>query len=335
MNLRLLEGVVPRLHRDALRRHLEEAPVLGHWIDDLAEGKVLVRALLDAEHAEEVVDHLDTHFGHTPDFRLLLLPVEATLPRPGPPPSPTPQAAAPPRGRISREELYADVEPGADAGPNFLVLTGLATVVAVVGLLRSNPAVVIGAMVIAPLLGPILASSLAVTVGDGPLWRRAVRAGAVGTGLVLALSVAAGAILPVDPGLPEIASRTRAGFGDLVLALAAGAAGALSATGGTGGGLIGVMVAVALLPPLVTAGLLAGSGHWADAGGAGLLFVANWVCLNLAGVITFLAKGVRPHRWWEAEKAKKAVRRSLATWGALLVLLALALAASRALRWGG
>jgi len=83
-------------------------------------------------------------------------------------------------------------------------------------------------------------------------------------------------------------------------------------------GLVGVMVAVALLPPAVTAGLLAGDGRWEDAGGAALLLTLNVVCFNLAGVATFLAAGIRPRTWWETERAKTATRTALAVWAVLL-----------------
>jgi uncharacterized membrane protein len=103
--------------------------------------------------------------------------------------------------------------------------------------------------------------------------------------------------------------------------VAAGSAGALAFTTGLPAALVGVMVAVALLPPLAAAGLLAGSGLWGPAGGAFLLVVTNVVCVNLAAIVTFLAQRVRPRTWWEEEKAKKATRVALATWITLLAAL--------------
>jgi uncharacterized hydrophobic protein (TIGR00271 family) len=114
-------------------------------------------------------------------------------------------------------------------------------------------------MVIAPLLGPNVALSLATTLGDGDLARTALKTNAVGIGLALALSVCLGLILAVDPNIHEIASRTEVSLSDVVLALVAGGAGALAFTSGVPAALVGVMVAVALLPPLVTCGLLLGS----------------------------------------------------------------------------
>jgi uncharacterized membrane protein len=82
------------------------------------------------------------------------------------------------------------------------------------------------------------------------------------------------------------------------------------------------MVAVALLPPLVDVGLLLGSGHVQLAVGAIILTFTNLICINLAGIVTFLLQGVRPRSWWEAKKAQKAARIAIATWFVLLVIFA-------------
>jgi uncharacterized membrane protein len=82
------------------------------------------------------------------------------------------------------------------------------------------------------------------------------------------------------------------------------------------------MVAVALLPPLVVAGLLAGSGLWTQAGAAGVVLVSYVLTTNLAGVVAFRAQGVAPRMRWEAERARKAVRTSIALWISLIVALA-------------
>ncbi|MCB9898641.1 MAG: DUF389 domain-containing protein, partial [Planctomycetes bacterium] len=116
----------------------------------------------------------------------------------------------------------------------------------------------------------------------------------------------------------------RGDLSDIALALAAGAAGSLAFTSGVSGVVVGVMVAVALLPPLVVAGLLAGSGHWTLAARALVLLLTNVTCVNLAAVATFILRKVRPRTWWEGERAKKATRIAVTTWIVMLgVLLAL------------
>ena len=125
-----------------------------------------------------------------------------------------------------------------------------------------------------------------------------------------------------DPTIPEIASRTQAHLSDIILALASGCAGVLAFTTGASSAVIGVMVAVALLPPLTVCGLLLGTGQFSGAFGALLLFITNIICINLAGVATFLVQGVSPRAWWEADKAKKATRKALALWSLILAALA-------------
>ena len=142
-----------------------------------------------------------------------------------------------------------------------MAMVALSTVVAAIGLSHNSVAVIIGAMVIAPLLGPNVALSLGITLGDLSLLRQGLLTALAGIAAALALSVIIGVLLDVDPTLSEMASRTRVGLGDIVVALASGSAGALAFTTGVSATLIGVMVAVALLPPLVTSGLLLGGGH--------------------------------------------------------------------------
>jgi uncharacterized membrane protein len=105
------------------------------------------------------------------------------------------------------------------------------------------------------------------------------------------------------------------------VALAAGAAGVLAFTAGVSAGLVGVMVAVALMPPLVAGGLLAGAGHFSLSGRALLLLLMNVICINLSGVVTFRIQGVRPRLWLAAEHARRASRRAVVLWVAALALL--------------
>jgi uncharacterized hydrophobic protein (TIGR00341 family) len=176
-------------------------------------------------------------------------------------------------------------------------------------------------MVIAPLLGPNVALSLASTLGDPALARRSLHAIGVGVGTALILSLLLGYGVPVDPQVPELMSRARVDFADVALAAAAGSAGCLAYTSGLPTAIVGVMVAVALLPPLVATGLLAGAGYPSLALGALMLLITNVTCVNLAGVVTFLAQKVRPRTWWDSERAKKATRLAITSWLAMLAVL--------------
>lgn len=329
MALRLIQVFLPTEQRTDFQTLISNHPIQETWEERLVEGRVLIQMLASAVETELLLDELQRAFGSMEGFRILLLPVEASIPRPNETNSTDAEAgqtdvkktSSTRASCISREELYADIEGATKLSWTFMVMIILSSVVATIGLLRGNVAIVIGAMVIAPLLGPNVALSLATTLGDNALARRSVNATAVGILVGLFFAAMVGILFQVDPTLPEIASRTMVGPGDILLALAAGSAAVLAFTSGAPTALIGVMVAVALLPPLVTLGMLLGSGFWEKASGALLLLLTNLICINLSGVVTFLIQGVGPRTWWEAKQAKKAVRNAISIWATLLVLL--------------
>lgn len=345
MILRLIEMVIPEEERTGLERLLTRGgleilgiwiepvlgvwgrPVKGVWNASFDEKRILVRILVSAEASENVINMLEARFQRNEGYRMVVLPVTATLPRP-----PIEEERAEAKAlvskdknkkgskRIGREELYAEVTPvGVSRVYVFMVI--LSSIVAAFGVLKNNVAVIIGAMVIAPLLLPNVSFSLATILGDRSLAVRSLKANFVGVGTAIAISYALGSFLPVDPGAPEVASRTVVGLGEVALALASGSAGALAFTTGLSATLIGVMVAVALLPPLVAFGLLMGSGHESLAWGAMLLFIANFISVNLSGVATFLAQGIRPQKRADAKRAKRASILAMALWVLMLALL--------------
>jgi uncharacterized hydrophobic protein (TIGR00341 family) len=182
-------------------------------------------------------------------------------------------------------------------------------------------AVIIGAMVIAPFLGPNVALCLSTCLADYELGKNSLKTLVVGVVIAFLIALLLGLFLEADPTAAEIASRTRASLSDIALALASGSAGVLAFTTGVSATLIGVMVAVALLPPLTVSGLLLGAGHIQASFFAFLLFMTNIICINLSGIVTFLIRGISPRTWWEADRAKKSTRKALFTWSATLCLL--------------
>jgi len=324
--LRLLELRVPTEDLEKVPALCEDFGFVDLWTSDTTQGMGLARILLDAGDTEQLSDRLVRELGSHEGFRMVLLPVEATVPVVEPP-AKDDQAAGEtnektaPTPRISRDELYEDLASASQVTAVYVVMVALSTVVAGVGLIRGDVAIIIGAMVIAPLLGPNMALSLACTLGHAELARRSLKAIAVGVGTAAVLSVLLGLLLAVDSSMPEIASRTRPGVGDVILALAAGAAGSLAFTTGVPAVVVGVMVAVALLPPLTVAGLLVGAGDFPEAAGALVLVLANVTCVNLAAVATFLIQKVRPRTWWEADRARRATRAAMMIWAILLVVL--------------
>jgi uncharacterized hydrophobic protein (TIGR00341 family) len=325
MALRLIEMVLQEKDGDDVRALLKDCKVLEHRQIRLVNAEILVRILLDAEQSETVLDLLEKRYTDW-DNRVVILPVEATLPRAqakqetaatseqAPPEEKPPQ-------RIGREELYEDIKHGARLSRVYMSMVALSTVVAAIGLNHNSVPVIIGAMVIAPLLGPNVALSLGITLGDLSLLWEGLLTALAGVAAALVLSVIIGVLLNVDPTLSEMASRTRVGLGDVVVAMASGSAGALAFTTGISATLIGVMVAVALLPPLATSGLLLGGGHPTLAIGAFSLFLVNLICVNLAGVTTFVLQGIKPTSWWEKDRAVKATRIAIALSVVLLSVL--------------
>jgi hypothetical protein len=186
MALRLIELFLPEKSGRFVEKLLDEKQLLGIWREKIGDDKVLVRLLLRAEDTEAVMDSFDKRFSADDGFRVMLLPVEATLPRPEVPEEQQEAKAEelpvekPKAERISREELYADIEDSAKFSKAFIVMVVLSSIVAAIGLLHSNITVIMGAMVIAPLPGPSVALSLATTLGDTGLAMRALKTNAAG-----------------------------------------------------------------------------------------------------------------------------------------------------------
>jgi len=290
------------------------------------DGRQDMRFLVHDDRAQAVLDALQNIFGTQANARIMVLPVEVVVPK-----LPEQEGRQEDKASLTREALYETVVKGTRLDMNFVTLAALSTVVAVLGLMEDNVAVVIGAMVIAPLLGPNLALALASVLGDMALLRETLVTNVTGLALTIALAAAIGAVLPVDLGSGEVMTRTDAGMEAVALALASGAAATLSLTTGLSSVLVGVMVAVALLPPAAVFGLMLGSGHMELAGGAALLLAVNVVCVNLAAKVVFMIKGVRPRTWWEREKARRAMALHIAAWVVALLVLVAAIAARHAL----
>jgi len=305
----------------------EQHGALDYWFGQAGEDeRQSIRMLVADDSRQAVLDNLQELLGDTKNARIVVLPVEVVLPRPepAPPTSEGGDAGSRKSAGATREELYHQIEKGARLDGNFLVLVVLSTVVAAIGLLENNVAVVVGAMVIAPLLGPNLALAFAATLGDRYLMRDSLSTNLVGVLLALSLSASIGWFWPVvNPGV-EMLARTHVGFDGVALALASGAAAALSLTSGIASALVGVMVAVALLPPTATLGMMLASGQNALAAGAALLLAVNIVCVNLSATLVFLFKGIRPRTWIEKRQAQQSVAWAALFWTAVLLMLSLA-----------
>jgi uncharacterized hydrophobic protein (TIGR00271 family) len=185
-----------------------------------------------------------------------------------------------------RDAVRENIRSNAVINRSFVTMNALATVIACYGLFEDSTAVVIGAMVVATLLGPISGIALALIDGDRGLFRDAMLAEAGGVLLVLFLALVIGVVHRDAPITHEMISRTSPTLFDLIIALAGGAAGAYaSASPRLSTGLVGVAIATALVPPLSVCGLCLGRGETSLGLGALLLFVTNLVAIQFASSI--------------------------------------------------
>lgn len=279
------------------------------------DGMRQTRILVSDAQLQTTLDTLQHILGAQPTSQIVVLSAETALPKLEEDKQIKSAATA------ARESLYDEVEKSAHLDTNYLVLVILSTLVAAIALIENNVAVVIGAMVIAPLLGPNLALSVGTALGDTGLMLKAARTLLVGILLAVALSALIGFFWQFTEMSHELMSRTIVGIDSVVLALASGAAAALSLTTRLSSVLVGVMVAVALLPPATTLGIMLGKGNIDSALDAGLLLAVNIVSVNLASKIVFYIKGISPLTWFEKEKARKAMRIYLLVWFVSLVIL--------------
>lgn len=214
---------------------------------------------------------------------------------------------------------------------SFFLCIVLSAVVATGGIAAASPAIIIGAMIIAPLMMPIVGTSFAVTRGRPRQAFRALAVAAGGALAVVAVACLVTALLPAGvplAGNPEVVSRVEPRVVDLVVAVASGFVGALAvARDDIAEALPGVAVAVSIVPPLCVAGAALTQGALAMAGGALLLFFVNFFSIQLAGNLAFFLMG-----FGRRDRAGAVARRvwyATALVGTLLVLAPLAATSNR------
>lgn len=316
--MRLIEAIVPADKIDRVQQAVRDfEPTHCRFSKTEEEDVSVLRAFFADDSAQGLVDELQSICAGTDGWRILVLPVEATAPQPEADSEKNAETARQQKIAL-REEILDDVSSGAALSTDYFLLIFASTIVAALGMNADNVAAVIGAMVIAPLLGPILAVSFGATLGDVGMLARAVRNALLGLALGVAVAAAMGLMIDVNFASNELMSRTVAGLDSIFLALAAGAAAALSIVAGVSAALVGVMVAVALLPPAAAVGLFIGAGEFGFALRAALLLTINIVCILISAQAVYYYKGVRPRTWVEKKKASRASKIKLAVLAALL-----------------
>lgn len=226
-----------------------------------------------------------------------------------------------------RDHVRSHLLESSKADFDFFLLVVLSSIIATQGLLANSPAVIIGAMLVAPLMSPIIGIGLSSINGDEKMLRDSATSLAQGAFFAILLSTlltAANEQLPfvalqIDSLPTEVLSRTQPSPLDLIVALAGGVAAAFAlAMPNISAALPGVAIATALMPPLCTVGIGIAIGRWDVAGGAFLLFITNAITIAFAAVLVFSALGFRPIRKTDGHVH---MRRSLIISGLLTAFL--------------
>ncbi len=201
-----------------------------------------------------------------------------------------------------RNEIIEYIRQAATPGFDYFFLVILSGAIATIGLINDSPAVIIGAMLVAPLMSPILGVGLGSITADAALTRDSAAAlvrGALLSILLATLITLFNIYLPFVPSLLEIPgevfARTQPTPNDLMIALAGGLAAAYSLSQPhLSAALPGVAIATALMPPLSTIGIGIALGRWEIAGGAALLFLTNAITIAFAAILVFFLEGFVP-----------------------------------------
>ncbi|UIJ45640.1 DUF389 domain-containing protein [Sphingomonas cannabina] len=231
---------------------------------------------------------------------------------------------------VEHREVLESIHEDAGWNGRYVFMILMSAGIAMLGLLLSSPAVVIGAMLISPLMGPIIGLGFALATLDLHYIRRS--AGALAAGAVCAVLFCALIVLlsPLQNVTSEIAARTRPNLFDLLVALFSALAGAYATIRSRAGTIVGVAIATALMPPLATVGFGLATANGTVFFGALLLFITNFVTIALSGAVMARIYGFGPRLTPEQTLWQSAF--IVATFVALAVPLGLTL---RQIAWEG
>lgn len=204
----------------------------------------------------------------------------------------------------------------------FWVLLVLAATIASAGVVGGSTATVIGAMIMAPLMTPILGTMLAVVLGDrrNLMWSVALVAGGAAAAIVVGFVIGLGVQNPITAATnSQVADRVNPRLIDLIAALATGVVGSVALVRrDISDTLPGVAIAISLVPPLTVVGLTAEAGHYSEAAGALLLFATNVAAILGTGVVVMALYQVHRLAHTAAQSAEQHISRR----GGQLVVLA-------------
>jgi uncharacterized hydrophobic protein (TIGR00341 family) len=214
---------------------------------------------------------------------------------------------------ISREEIRTEAREMTPEFPTFVTMTVISAVVATAGMLLDSPAVVVGSMVIAPLIGPAMGASVGTVLGDRQLFRRGVKyqfiggLAAIGSATLFAITVRYGLLVPPETNIltiSQVSGRLTPDFLSLAVALGAGVAGVLSLASGVSVAIVGVMIAAALVPPAAAVGIAIAWQQPLAALSSLVLVLVNILSINLAGLAVLWYLDYGPKSWFELNQIR-------------------------------
>lgn len=322
--MRLIQAMLPAGTRESVADALTEEGVTFAFADETSvDDRALLFAPAETEDVENIVDMLRDAGVEDEGYIVLS---EATVVTEQS--VDIPEERSGPGHRVSREELHATMTEELRNPAEYAIFTVLSAVFAAAGLLLDSATVIVGSMVVSPVLGPAVASSVGTVVDDDGIVRKGVIRQVSGAGIAVSsaavFALFARLVFAPHPDLHSL-SQVNAFSSPvaltLAIALVAGIAGALSLTSGASTSLIGVAVAAALVPPSALVGVGIAYGEPALAVGAAVVVIVNLLSINLTSLITFRVAGYRPENWFAQRKVSRLfTRRTLVLALAVLVV---------------
>lgn len=198
-------------------------------------------------------------------------------------------------GQVDHPLVLERVHEDSHWSARFAFMIAMSAGIAILGLLLSSPAVIIGAMLISPLMGPIIGLGFALATLDWPEVRQSLQALIVGTVLAIGFTAAIVLLSPLQDITSEILARTRPNLFDLLVAIFSALAGGYAMVRGRGETIVGVAIATALMPPLAVVGFGLATGNMLVFGGALALYVTNFIAIALSAMLIARFYGFGAH----------------------------------------
>lgn len=314
MALRALQVVVPRDKSDEILSFLKG----GEWDYSYVSGvdNTIILITAGAREIESVIEQLRSLGVGREYGAFYLTSLLSTLPQPV-------KAKELTLERASKDEIMSVIERAGKLSGNYILLVVLSAVLAALGLLANNVAVIIGSMVVAPLMGPITSTAIGTVMSDRRIFEDGVKAELVGIGLAILVGFLLTKIFPGASPTTEILARAQPTIAEFVLAIISGLAAAVCLTGGIEAALVGVAIAASLMPPAANVGIGLGMGNPTISLGSAFLLLVNIFSINLACTLMFWIQGIRPVAVRRRRVAARLLRRRVIT--VILALLVLSI----------